>query len=195
MNDGDLLLAAIARCPGEKTIKLQYVDWILEHPAVARERITAAMAREPRLTVRELEDLHKAPNFDACRDALLGAVREWAACRAWLASRKRRRYLDRTRDAYAVLHTVGCELPEYVVPWKMPADQGGGPFAGWRAGPLMAAALDAGFEVYDWFGTGTYLNVGDRLRPADKPRPKKQRRRKPGDQWVEAAGIDWRTAP
>jgi uncharacterized protein (TIGR02996 family) len=165
MDDGELLLAAIARCPGERTPKLQFIDWALEHSESVRARIAAAALREPRLTVRGLEYRSREPHFDTYREALLDAVREFAACRAWVASRKRRRRLNWNRDAHAVLRAAAWELPEFLVPWKRPAEPDERGCATWRTGPLLAAALDAGFRCDrdDWLFT-EHLDVGDRLR-------------------------------
>lgn len=106
-------------------------------------------------------------------------------CRAWVASRRTRRRLDWRRDSYAVLRTAAWELPQFIVPWRRPPEPGEGNGACWRSGPLIAAALDAGFRCDDWPGGGTYLNVGERQRPADKPKPPRARLR-PGacDSWI-----------
>ena len=190
--DGDGLLAAIARHPGERTPKLAFIDWALDHEDDARARIAAALVREPRLTVQGLEDPRRARGFDRCRAALPGAVREFAACRAWVASRKRRRRLDRNRDDFAVLRAAAWELPEFLAPGKRPAGPDEGGSASWRTGPLIAAALDAGFLCDDLGGGYVCLNIGDRLWPADKPKPPRPRRWEPGYQWMVDAGLDWR---
>jgi uncharacterized protein (TIGR02996 family) len=172
--DGELLLKAIAAHPGERDPKLRYIDWCLDNTDFVRARIEAAMARDPRLTIWDRNGWEKMPDYDAYRAELLRAHREWAAYRAWLASRSRRRDIDWSRDCIAVLRRVAWELPEFALPWKRPHDSGDPRFDGWRSGPLIAAALDAGFR-YETSGVwGTYLNVGGRLRPAGKPqRPKR----------------------
>lgn len=112
--DGELLLRAIARNPGEMTPKFAYLDWAQENPDLIRGRIAAVAALLPALTGDGVTgwyrwattgEMSKA-RFDAERAYLLGATREFALSTAWLADKVRRKTVDHRTSSYGYKHMV-----------------------------------------------------------------------------------------
>lgn len=141
MLTGDALLNQITASPEELTLQLAFRDWCGENPEYMELCLKYAVRKLSDLTASgvgipfrqdETED-DGDRRFDSERTALFESVDAFAVSLAWLATRGRRRSVDRGRDSYNYKHDVERVWGDTDHPVYVPQ------------GSLIAAAIVSGF--------------------------------------------------